>query len=111
MFDSVIVAILFLDVLILPILIKKCINKQIESNKQEDILNKELQSQINRIKYKNKVKMVKQKIEDLKKDGVDIQIAKQISEQVVVQLAEKLVEIDRQEGTLDELYTEKGRKL
>ena len=58
------------------------------------------------IAYKNKVKQVKLKINELEKSKIHIIIAEQIAGCLIVQIADIMVEQDRKDGKLDDLYSE-----
>ena len=85
-----------------------CLISKTPAKKEEkrDLLNKELNEKIDKVKYQNKLKQVRLKIKELNESNVTEQIASQIAGQIVVQLAEQMVEDDKETGKLDELYSE-----
>lgn len=57
------------------------------------------------IAYRNKVERVKAKISELEQANLHKIIAEQIAGLIIVDLAEKLVELDKEKGIIDELYS------
>lgn len=59
------------------------------------------------IAYKNKVEKVKLKIDELKRSNAHNIIAEQIASIIIVDIADSMVEKDRADGKLDDLYSDK----
>ena len=76
-----------------------------KQNLQPDTINIDFNKRKYEIAYKNKVEQVKSKISELEKSNVHKQIAEQLAGQIMVQLADTMVEIDRKNGKIDDLYS------
>lgn len=87
----------------------KKIRKLIETHKetQVDPINIDFKRRKQQIAYSNKVKQVESKINDLKRSKLPEQIAEIMTGQIIVQIADIMVEADRQSGRLDDLYSPK----
>lgn len=86
----------------------KKLNKTLYEFKQKlqpDNINIDFNKRKNEIAYKNKIEQVKSKISELEKSNVHKQIAEQLAGQIMVQLADTMVEIDRKNGKIDDLYS------
>lgn len=70
-----------------------------------DTLNSDFNKRKYEIAYKNKYEQVKLKIGELEQSNVPKQLAEVITSQIIVQLADTMVEADRKNGKLDDLYS------
>ena len=86
---------------------KKLNNALLEFNKKNkpDVFNIYFNKRKNEIAYKNKVERIKSKIDQLESSDIHKKIAEAITGQIMVQLADTMVEIDRKNGKIDDLYS------
>ena len=73
--------------------------------KQKDPLTQEFEKVRYKRAYDNKLKLLEEKIEELKKSGVHYQIAEQLAGSLLVKIADFMVEADRMGGKIDNLYS------
>ena len=73
--------------------------------KQKDPLAQEFEKVRYKRAYDNKLKLLEEKIEELKKSGVHYQIAEQLAGSLLVKIADFMVEADRMGGKIDNLYS------
>lgn len=78
---------------------------EIKQKTQPETINIDFNKRKNEIAYKNKVEQVKSKINELQRQNIHKQIAEVIAGQIIVQLADTMVEADRKNGKIDDLYT------
>lgn len=76
-----------------------------KQNLQPDTINIDFNKRKYEIAYKNKVEQVKSKINELEQSNIHKQIAELIAGQIIVQLADTMVEADRKNGKIDDLYS------
>ena len=74
---------------------------------QLDPINIDFKRRKQQIAYSNKKKQVEKKINELQDSMLPEQIAGILIGQIIVQIADIMVETDRQRGILDDLYSEK----
>lgn len=85
--------------------VQKLINSLSSGNTDE--VNASFNKKKEEIAYKNKLELVKSKINELKYYGLHTRIAEEIAGKIIVQMADCMIEQDRLRGKLDDLYSEK----
>ena len=83
---------------------------ELKQKTQPETLNIDFNKRKHEIAYKNKVERVKSKIDELERSNIHKQIAEAITGQIMVQLADTMVEADRKNGKIDDLYSKKEEK-
>lgn len=86
--------------------LNKTLSKIKEAFKQPDELNNEFNKRRYELAYNNKIERVKTKIEELKDSEMCKQIANQLACMIMVDVAETMVEKERAEGKIDNLYSD-----